>query len=101
LHYIWSAAPLWRRRYNTHKVDFVIVYYPWHPLYSQKIKIVSTLNRGGEIFYKVRLKDTSYIELPFWMADKEWCQQFKLQTEPYCSVRALLNLKQLLDTLTE
>lgn len=93
--------PLWRRRYNTHKVDIVIVYYPWHPLYQQEIKVITTKNRGGELYFKVRLNDSSCIEIPFWMTDKDWCQQFTFREAPYCCMQALIELKKLLEILAK
>ena len=85
--------------HKPHKVSFVKVHYPWHPLYNQEIQVINTVNRGGDTFYSVRLSDTSTILIPCWMTDDVYCQRFTVRKEAFCSVQALLRLRQLLDSV--
>jgi hypothetical protein len=95
----WIIGVLGQWTYKTHKGGFVKVHYPWHPLYNCEAQVLNIVNRGGDHFYTVRLPDSSRILLPAWMTDEAYCQRFVLREEPYCSVQALLELRQLLDTL--
>ena len=95
----WIVGLLWRWTYKTHKGGFVKVHYPWHPLYNCEVQVLNTITRGGDCFYTVRLSDLSRTLLPVWMTDEAYCQRFVLREEPYCSLSALLELRQLLNAL--
>ena len=66
-------------------------------LYNEEVQILSTITRGGEKYYKIRLADSSCILLPGWMTDRSFCRRFVLRADPYCSVAGLLELRHLLD----
>jgi hypothetical protein len=85
--------------HKTHKVKLVKVHYPWHPLYNEEVQNLSTVTRGGEKYYKIRLADSSCILLPSWMTDQSFCRRFVLRPDPYCSVAGLLELRHLLSCL--
>jgi hypothetical protein len=72
------------------------VYYPWHPLYGQEVKVCGQQQYQGEFHYLIELPDHSRVLMPTWMADENYCRQFTRQDSPVVSIDALRELAQLL-----
>ena len=78
---------------NAHKVNFVKIYYPFHPFYGQELKVVGD---GKGRVVQVKALNGDVRRIPIWMTDKERCRQIKVSPYPYCSLNALKNLRKIL-----
>ena len=88
------------RSYNTHNPGSVKVYYRWHPLYNEELEVISIQKKGGELFYTIRVPNSNINRLiPSWITDKLFCQKLIQKDEPYCSLEALVELREILNTL--
>jgi hypothetical protein len=72
----------------------VKVYYPWHPLYGQEVKIFKQQQYNGETHYLISLPDNSRVLMPAWMTDENYCRHFTRQDSPLVSLDALRELRQ-------
>jgi hypothetical protein len=79
----------------------VRVHYFCHPLYGKEVEVFSQYKCSGETFYLISLFDNSRVFLPAWMADADVCQSCVVQAAPVCSLKALRDLRALLDSLAK
>jgi hypothetical protein len=77
----------------------VKIFYPWHPLYGQEVKVFGRLRDDGQDCYLIELPDHSRVPMPVWMADEDYCRRCKLQDKPVVSLDALLKLAKLLEEI--
>jgi len=88
-----KPAPRARWGNTAHKVNFVKIYYPFHPYFEEELKVVR--QDKGNIFH-VKAPDGTVRGIPIWMTDKDKCSQIKESPFPYCSLNALKDLRELL-----
>jgi hypothetical protein len=77
---------------DAHKVRFAKIYYSYHPLYGESVKIIRPFGENCII----QTQDGKRIGVPKWMTDKAKCLQIKHSSIPYCSHSALTELQSLL-----
>jgi hypothetical protein len=77
---------------DAHKVEFTKIYYAYHPLHGESVKIIRS---NGEN-YIIQTQDGKRIGVPKWMTDKSRCLQIKQSSTPYCSYNALRDLQSFL-----
>src|SRR5579884_4022781 len=83
--------------HNAHRFEAVTVYYRWHPLFRQTLRVQKRMkDRHGEHIF-CELPDGTVCSLPSWMFRPE-CAYLALGS-PIVSVEALAALRDLLDTL--
>ena len=76
------------------------VYYRWHPLHDKELEVVNIQNKGGELFYTIRVPASTIKRLiPSWITDKLYCQKFIQTDAPYCSLDALVELREILNKI--
>lgn len=88
-----------RGRNTTHKQQRVTVHYFLHPLYTQEVQVEKELNYTSGKVYCIKFFDNLETYLPAWMTDPEYCGSCRLQDAPESSLRALRELRRLLDHL--
>jgi hypothetical protein len=81
--------------HTTHYPTSVKVFYPWHPLYGQEVKVRQIKQYLGQACYLIQMPDGSHVHMPAWMADEEYCRQFTRQESPVVSLDALRELARL------
>jgi len=77
---------------DAHKVRFAKIYYSYHPLHGESVKIIRPFGENCII----QTQDGRRIGVPKWMTDKAKCLQIKHSSIPYCSHSALRELQSLL-----
>lgn len=77
---------------DAHKVKFATIYYSYHPLHSEYVKIIRQFGEN----YIIQAQNGKRIGVPIWMTDKTKCFQIKHSSIPYCSYGALRELQSLL-----
>src|SRR6266851_3840782 len=83
--------------HNSHIFETVTVYYRWHPLFGQSLRVYERKKeRTGERTV-CKLGDDSNLAIPSWMLNPE-CAQCSLGP-PQISVEALMQLRHLLSAL--
>ena len=82
--------------HTAHYTTSVKIYYPWHPLYGQEVKVWGRQEYLCEPHHLIALPDNSRVLTPMWMADENYCRQFTRQDSPVVSLKALRELTQLL-----
>jgi hypothetical protein len=94
-----SSAPArsagWSR--DAHKVDFVQIYYLFHPYFKQTFKVIRVV-KDHLIVKGVDGRDRG---IPTWMTEEEMCKRIKISPYPYCSHESLKRLKELLFCIGE
>lgn len=80
--------------HNAHLFETVTVYYRWHPLCDQSLRVYQ---RKKEHTTVCQLANGSTLSIPSWMLNPE-CTQFSFGP-PEISVEALMQLRNLLCTL--
>jgi hypothetical protein len=79
--------------------NVVRVLYPYHPLYGHEVEIIQRKRYGDEVYFLVKLFDNTQVFLPAWMTDEMACHRCVVRDAPICSVTALVQLRQFLDTV--
>jgi len=69
-----------------------VVYYPWHPLFGQEVKVYRHHKEQGIMYYVVRLSDGTLTHIPAWMTDLKICQGFTVSESPTVSLSSLTAL---------
>jgi hypothetical protein len=75
----------------------VTVYYRWHPLFGQSVRVHRRHRIKSEDYLHIRLPDETTCGLPAWMFDSA-CLEFIIG-DPLISVEALNELRDVLNTL--
>ena len=94
----WGSYGCWTSQsHNAYVPEIVTVYYKWHPLFGQSLRVVRrTRDRLGEHLF-CELPDRTACFLPPWMFSAE-CAQFSLG-KPAIAIEALSELRNLLSSL--
>ena len=74
------------------------IHYAWHPLVGERVPIVYTEHRRGELVAICEMPHGSRAIVPVWMLDWVACATLSVGP-PRCSLAALCNLRSLLDAL--
>ena len=82
---------------DAHKVDFSKIYYCYHPLHGESVKIIRS---HGDNFI-IKTKNGKNIGVPKWMIDKIKCHGVKMTSIPYCSHNALKELQAFLSSIKD
>jgi hypothetical protein len=77
---------------NAHKVRIATIYYSYHPLHGESVKIIRSVGEN----YIIQIQNGKSIGVPKWMTDKTKCLEVKHSSIPYCSYGALRELQNLL-----
>ena len=75
------------------------VHYRFHPLYGHEVEVIFSSKRAGENVYLISFIDNTNVYLPAWMTDPLICQNHVVTKEPFCSLSALIQLREFLDLL--
>lgn len=84
--------------HNAHVLKRAKIYYRWHALYKQSLRVERIVSRYDGTFIHCELPDGSIGAFPAWMMNAEACAQFTLGI-PKLSVEAISNLSKFLNEL--
>jgi len=88
------------QQHKTHKTDFREIYYPWHPLHKQRVSVHFELHgRDGVVVRCGPYGGAGHrgFDIPAWMFDRAACSAMVLSTVPAVDLKALTQLRRLLD----
>ena len=92
-----SFSALAKQLHNAHDLKCVTIYYRWHPLFGQSVRVHRRHRIQSEDYLHIRLPDDTTCGLPVWMFDSA-CLEFIIG-DPLISVEALNELRDVLKTL--
>ena len=81
-----------------HFVETVTIYYRWHPLFGQSLRVCRREKKRRGEYISYQLPDGTICSLPAWMFSPAECAQFSLGS-PLIAVEALVQLRDVLDAL--
>jgi hypothetical protein len=76
----------------------VVVHYPWHPFFGAKVRLVKTAKTTGVDELHCETPDGIVLAIPRWMTQAGRCISMEIG-DPFVGVRALAELRALLDGL--
>ena len=95
-----SAAARGIKRHSAYRSQFLVVKYPWHPLYGKRVPLNRRAERRDCNVVHVEVRDGLSRELPAWMFDASVCVGMKLGP-PQVSAEALTTLREALSAQRE
>lgn len=84
------------RFHTAHKLQSVTIHYTLHPYYQKEVETKGIYRIGGAAYFCCRTADQTWLFVPAWMTDKEYCSRLLLVESPFCDIAALYALKQFL-----
>ena len=88
-------------KHNAHKTEIHRVHYMWHPLFGCDVVVHFRAIRPTGVTFRCQVDQDDKrrrSEVPAWMFDRAVCSQIQLLPEPHVTLRALVELKWLLDS---
>src|SRR6516162_307901 len=84
-------------RHSAYRSQFVVVAYPWHPLYGQRVRVYGRQGRAGRQILYIEVRPGLSREIPAWMCDAAACAVISIGSSRV-AVDALTELRAILDT---
>src|SRR6516165_11032513 len=84
-------------RHSAYRSQFVVVGYPWHPLYGQCVRIYGRHGRAGRQILYIEVRPGLSREIPAWMCDAAVCAAMS-SGSPRLAIAALTELRAMLDS---
>ena len=91
------------KRSNTHSTESREVLYPWHAWHGRPVWVHQAMVKNGVAIFHCGLEQIAgsrLLEVPRWMFDATICCGMHLAATPTISVKAMLELKRLLESAT-
>ena len=93
----WRSRSLQTTRlHDNHRTTHVTVWYRWHPLFGQCLRLVKERHVGSRDVLFCEFPDGSTGPISAWMADADFCARLSLGP-PMASLPALVALRRFLD----
>jgi hypothetical protein len=67
-------------------------------MYQQEVKVVDHRNFVHETYYLIELFDRTFF-MPVWMSDPDYCRDLKMKAKAHSSIKALTELRLLIDRI--
>src|SRR5215469_13999350 len=84
-------------RHSAYRSQFVVVGYPWHPLYGQRVRVYGRQGRAGRQILYIEVRPGLSREIPAWMCDVAVCAAMS-SGSPRLAIAALTELRAMLDS---
>jgi hypothetical protein len=82
-------------RHSAYRSQFVVVEYPWHPLYGERLRLYQRTGRRGQQILYLQVRADISREVPAWMCDAAACAAMSIGP-PQVGVDALNELRSVL-----
>src|SRR5215469_5706708 len=92
-----SVTPTNTARHSAYRSQFVVVGYPWHPLYGQRVRVYGRQGRAGRQILYIEVRPGLSREIPAWMCDAAACAAVSCGS-PRLAITALTELRAVLDS---
>src|SRR5436305_13072546 len=84
-------------RHSAYRSQFVVVAYPWHPLYGQRVRVYGRQGRAGRQILYIEVQPGLSREVPAWMCDTAACAEVSCGS-PRLAIAALTEPRAVLDS---
>src|SRR5215472_8511666 len=84
-------------RHSAYRSQFVVVGYPWHPLYGQRVRVYGRQGRAGRQILYIEVRPGLSCEIPAWMCDAAACAAVS-SGSPRLAIAALTEPRAMLDS---